>query len=151
MLHFYTTDNVIQNQGVYDSFVQSILPLLLSVPCPKCGMVGMLILYGTYSRNFINTDMTRILINVQRVQCTNCGSTHSILPTTVLPYFLHIVLNIQNAVDSNIDSEMNITYRDYLKRRFQSSSLYPSPSFFHFFLTIHSILKNRRLFFGFVI
>lgn len=151
MLHFYTTDNATQNQDVYDSFIKSILPLLASVPCPKCGMIGMLILYGTYSRNFINTDMIRTIIQVQRVQCTNCGSTHSILPTTVLPYFLHIVLNIQNAVDSNPDSEMCITYRDYLKRRFRHTSLHSFPSFFRFFLTIHSILKNRRIFFGFVI
>ena len=112
MLYFYTTDNVTQNQEAYNTFIESFIPLLASVPCPKCGMIGLLILYGTHPRNFINEDMVRIELLIQRVHCKGCGSTHIVLPTTVLPYFLHIILNIQNALYSN--TEMNITYKDYL-------------------------------------
>lgn len=150
MLHFYTTDNVTQNQEAYNTFIESFIPLLASVPCPKCGMIGLLILYGTHPRCFINEDMTRIKIMIQRVRCNNCGSTHVVLPTTVLPYFLHIILNIQNALKS--DTEMNITYKDYLKRRFKFSALEPFPVFTRFYSTIHSIIKNRnkkRIYFGF--
>ena len=89
---------------------------------------------------------------IQRVHCKGCGSTHIVLPTTVLPYFLHIILNIQNALNSN--TEMNITYKDYLKRRFKFSSLEPFPVFTRFFSTIHSIIKNRikkTIYFGFFI
>ena len=67
-----------------------------------------------------------------------------------LPYFLHIILNIQNALKS--DTEMNITYKDYLKRRFKFSALEPFPVFTRFYSTIHSIIKNRnkkRIYFGF--
>lgn len=39
MLHFYTTDNVTQNQEAYNTFIESFIPLLASVPCPKCGMM----------------------------------------------------------------------------------------------------------------
>lgn len=63
-----------------------------------------------------------------------------------------IIFNIQNALNS--DTEMNITYRDYLKRRFKSVSLEPFPVFTFFFSTIHSIIKNRnkkRIYFGFFI
>ena len=67
MLHFYTTDNVTQNQEAYNTFIESFIPLLASVPCPKCGMIGLLILYGTYPRNFINEDMVRIELLIQRV------------------------------------------------------------------------------------
>lgn len=67
MLHFYTTDNVTQNQEAYNTFIESFIPLLASVPCPKCGMIGLLILYGTPPRNFINEDMVRIELLIQRV------------------------------------------------------------------------------------
>ena len=43
-----TTDNATQNQEAYNTFIESFIPLLASVPCPKCGMVGLLILYGTH-------------------------------------------------------------------------------------------------------
>lgn len=141
MLYFYTTDNVTQNQEAYNTFIESFIPLLALVPCPKCGMIGFLILYGTHPRNFINEDMVRIELLIQRVHCKGCGSTHIVLPTTVLSYFLHIILNIQNALNSN--TEMNITYKDYLKRRFKFSSLEPFPVLIRFFSTIHSIIKNR--------
>ena len=150
MIHFYTTDNATQNQEAYNTFIESFIPLLASVPCPKCGMIGLLILYGTHPRHFINEDMIRIKLLIQRVHCKNCGSTHIVLPTTVLPYFLHIILNIQNALNS--DTEMNITYRDYLKRRFKFASLEPFPIFTRFFSTIHSIIKKRikkPVYFGF--
>lgn len=148
MLYFYTTDNVTQNQEAYNTFIESFIPLLASVPCPKCGMVGILILYGSHPRYFINEDMIRIRIMIQRVRCNNCGSTHVVLPTTVLPFFLHVILNIQNALNS--DTEMNITYKDYLKRRFKFSSLEPFPVFTRFFSTIHSIIKRRNIFSDFL-
>lgn len=152
MLHFYTTDNVTQNQEAYNTFIESFIPLLALVPCPKCGMIGLLILYGTHPRNFINEDMVRIELLIQRVRCNNCSSTHVVLPTTVLPFFLHVILNIQNALNSN--TEMNITYKDYLKRRFKFASLEPFPVFIRFFSIIHSIIKNRikkPIYFGFFI
>ena len=148
----YTFILLTQNQEAYNTFIESFIPLLASVPCPKCGMVGLLILYGTHPRNFINEDMVRIELLIQRVHCKGCGSTHIVLPTTVLPYFLHIILNIQNALNS--DTEMNIMYRDYLKRRFKFASLEPFPVFICFFSTIHSIIKNRikkTIYFGFFI
>ena len=77
MLYFYTTDNVTQNQEAYNTFIESFIPLLASVPCPKCGMIGLLILYGTHPRNFINEDMVRIELLIQRVHCKGCGSTHT--------------------------------------------------------------------------
>ena len=67
MLYFYTTDNVTQNQEAYNTFIESFIPLLASVPCPKCGMIGLLILYGTHPRYFINEDMVRIELLIQRV------------------------------------------------------------------------------------
>ncbi len=149
MIHIYTTENVTQNQDLYNNFIESIIPLLSSIPCPKCGMIGLLILYGTYERKFINDDFIRIKIHVQRVQCSYCGSTHVILPTTILPYFLHILLNIKNAFFS--DSEMNITYADYLKRRFFKYTIQNLHCFHQFFSIVHSTIKKRNIFYGFVI
>lgn len=149
MIHLYTTDNVTQNQASYDAFIQTFIPFLATVSCPKCGIVGLLILYGSHPRKFINENMIRVEIMIQRVQCKGCGSTHVVLPTTVLPYFLHIMLNIKNAIHS--DSEMSVTYMDYLKRRFPRILLNSMDIFHHFFTIVCSVLKNRNIFYSFVI
>lgn len=147
MLHLYTTEIVTKNQADYDSFIHSFLPFLSQIHCPKCHASSSLILYGTYPRSFIHSDLSRTSLRVQRVQCTHCGSTHVLLPTTVLPFFLHVLFNIQDAVHSS--SDMEITYIDYLKRRFRFVR-FDRLSFFHsFFMILRSIPRFRSIFYGF--
>ena len=75
---------MILNENDYQAFVASID--LLSLHCPVCGVVGLFILYGHYKRFVIIDDISsgecKIQIPVQRIQCTQCRSTHSLLPTT---------------------------------------------------------------------
>ena len=65
---------------------------LLSLHCPVCGAVGLFILYGHYKRFVIIDDISsgdcKIEIPVQRIQCTQCKSTHALLPTNFVPYTL---------------------------------------------------------------
>lgn len=53
-----------------------------------------IILYGHYKRFVIIDDISsgdcKIEIPVQRIQCTQCKSTHSLLPTNFVPY-AHII------------------------------------------------------------
>lgn len=84
---------MILNENDYQAFVASID--LLSLHYPVCDVVGLFILYGHYKRFVIIDDISnsdcKIQIPVQRIQCTQCRSTHSLLPTNFVPY-AHIIL-----------------------------------------------------------
>ena len=78
---------MILNENDYQAFVASID--LLSLHCPVCGVVGLFILYGHYKRCAITDDVSndcKINIRVQRIQCTQCKFTHSLLPSNFIPY-----------------------------------------------------------------
>jgi hypothetical protein len=81
---------------------------LLSLHCPVCGVVGLFILYGHYKR-FVITDDTsndcKINIRVHRIQCTQCRSTHSLLPTNFVPYtqFTYLFIYYIVTLDENDD------------------------------------------------
>ena len=97
---------MILNENDYQAFVASID--LLSLHCPVCGVVGLFILYGHYKR-FVITDDTsndcKINIRVQRIQCTQCRSTHSLLPTNFVPYtqFTYLFIYYIVTLDENDD------------------------------------------------
>ena len=80
--------NLILNKDDYQAFVNAID--LLSLHCPVCGVVGLFILYGHYTRFVIIDDLSsgecKIQIPVQSIQCTQCKSTHALLPTNFVPY-----------------------------------------------------------------
>ncbi|WP_199519920.1 hypothetical protein [Eubacterium sp. AF22-8LB] len=87
--------NLILNKDDYRAFIASID--LLSLHCPVCGVVGLFILYEHYKKFVIIDDISngdcKIQIPVQRIQCTQCKSTHALLPTHfVHRYGLHLVL-----------------------------------------------------------
>lgn len=71
------------NQFIYQNHIDSIN--LSLVECPKCHQIHVLSFYGTYKRSYY-TDSGRITIHAQRCICSNCNSTHSILPSFTIPY-----------------------------------------------------------------
>ena len=98
--------NLILNENDYQAFVASID--LLSLHCPVCGVVGLFILYGHYKRYVITDDISnncKINIHVQRIQCTQCKSTHSLLPTNFVPYtqFTYLFIYYIVTLDENDD------------------------------------------------
>ena len=86
---------MILNENDYQAFVASID--LLSLHCPVCGVVGLFILYGHYKRFVIIDDISsgecKIQIPVQRIQCTQCRSTHSLLPTNFVPILSSLIFS----------------------------------------------------------
>ena len=98
--------NMILNENDYQAFVASID--LLSLHCPACGAVGLFILYGHYKRFVIIDDVSngcKISIRVQRIQCTQCKATHSLLPTNFVPYtqFTYLFIYYIVTLDENDD------------------------------------------------
>lgn len=54
------------------------------VKCP-CGKSGCLIRYGYYTRK-VKIMSTLISLVVQRVRCRECGHTHALIPSPLVPY-----------------------------------------------------------------
>lgn len=53
--------------------------------CPCCHS-DKVIFYGSYERNVIIYDQC-FKINIKRVMCKECGSTHAIIPSFLIPYY----------------------------------------------------------------
>lgn len=66
--------------------------------CPHCGS-SRLINWGSYTRNvcFLNSNVLKYnKIKIQRVRCKECGHTHALLPSFIVPYkrsLLDVILN----------------------------------------------------------
>ena len=70
------------SQASYDSAIDSLQ--LHGVEC-SCGQKGCLIRYGHYHRRV--KYFSRLLdIVVQRVLCSECGVTHALIPSPLVPY-----------------------------------------------------------------
>ena len=65
--------------------------------CPDCGAIGMLIRWGTYTRQ-ARTGLAIYWIRVQRVRCKACEHTHSLLPDFLHPYRRYVVARMQLVV-----------------------------------------------------
>ena len=112
---------MILNENDYQAFVASID--LLSLHCPVCGVVGLFILYGHYKRFVIIDDISsgecKIQIPVQRIQCTQCRSTHSLLPTNFVPYtqFTYLFIYYIVTLDENDDliTSLMLHYKQFVR------------------------------------
>lgn len=51
----------------------------------KCGHCGCLIRYGHYERH-LRLFGVFIPLSIQRVRCKDCGKTHAIIPSLIVPY-----------------------------------------------------------------
>jgi transcription elongation factor Elf1 len=113
----------------YNNYNERVLNnyLLFTYKCPKCGAKHSCIRHASYERNicFINADHNIISkkMNILRVKCNSCKSTHAILPNDIIPYciysfsFILSVLKdyyIDNDKISDICSNYSIIISAYL-------------------------------------
>lgn len=70
------------SQKIYDSVIASLQ--LHLVKC-TCGKGGCLIFYGHYHRK-IKYCSDLIDLCIQRVRCKECGTSHALIPSSVVPY-----------------------------------------------------------------
>lgn len=83
MITYYDYKIKIDSQKDYDEFVESVNLFLCKCPC--CDRVGGFILHGLYTRRVFFSG-GQVLLFVQRVRCVHCGSTHSLFPSSIVPY-----------------------------------------------------------------
>lgn len=69
-------------QEFYNSVIES---LELSVLTCTCGHAGCLSFHGSYARSII-TPEGKVLLTIWRVKCSECGHTHALLLSSLVPY-----------------------------------------------------------------
>lgn len=83
------------SQDVYDCTIAG-LPLHM-VEC-TCGKGGCLIRFGYYERS-VKFLSVFIHLSVQRVRCTECGVTHALIPSLLVPYSQITLYDQQQILD----------------------------------------------------
>ena len=90
----------------------------VSVACPKCGKKHLLPFASTYQRKII-FKVSNLLINLKipvfRMKCSNCGSTHAVLPDFCIPFkryskqaIIEIAIEASETSTENISEKLNI-------------------------------------------
>jgi len=62
-----------------------------NTPCPVCPAIGRFNLHSSYSRHIIffnNGKLVHLLMEIKRVKCVSCKSTHAVMPGDIIPYRL---------------------------------------------------------------
>lgn len=91
------------NQISYENDIKHIH--LYDVHCPKCGSVHCLTFYGTYDRS-LYSENGLIHFKARRCICSQCASTHSILPSFFIPYSRISLFDACSIISSDDPKEM---------------------------------------------
>ena len=62
-----------------------------ATPCPKCPATGKFKMYGSYQRYviyFAKRKLVYVQIDIKRIMCKSCKSTHAVMPGDMIPYKL---------------------------------------------------------------
>lgn len=71
------------SQETYNDFLYGLQ--IHQVKCTTCGHYGCLRVHGYYSRK-VKTRGGSFLLVVTRLVCLECGRTHALLPSSIIPY-----------------------------------------------------------------
>jgi len=66
-------------------------PHFVNTRCPKCPAIGRFNLHGSYSRHVLYLEKYELvykLIEIRRVKCQSCKTTHAVMPGDLIPYRL---------------------------------------------------------------
>jgi len=65
---------------------------IYSYECPKCQSRHYWVRHATYGRNVVlveNFVFVEMKMNILRLKCNSCKSTHAILPSDIIPYCIY--------------------------------------------------------------
>lgn len=90
----------------------------VSAPCPKCGKKHLAPMESFYQRNIIfkvSNLLIHLKIQIFRMKCSNCGSTHAVLPDFCIPFkryskqaIIEIAIEASEISTENISEKLNI-------------------------------------------
>ena len=87
------------SQRFYDSILSTLQ--LHQLTCPSCGHSACMSVHGYYYRTVRNASLLRI--RIMRIRCSECGRTHAILLSSMVPYS-QITLSDQVSIISSYRS-----------------------------------------------
>ena len=91
------------SQKLYDEIIESVDIHLLECTCKRHNMV----VHGYYSRN-IKTHNGNVELVILRVRCKECGKTHAVLISFIVPYqSIEMSVRIEIITDKDIEKIMN--------------------------------------------
>ena len=91
------------SQNIYDSFIHTMR--LHQLTC-SCGHSSCLTIHGYYRRN-IRDEHSSSILRILRLRCSECGATHAILLSSIVPYSqisFSVQVNIAEKYDSHLDT-----------------------------------------------
>ena len=112
------SDNIIQ---LLQNYLMSNLETsnnFVSAPCSKCGKKHLAPMESFYQRNIIfkvSNLLIHLKIQIFRMKCSNCGSTHAVLPDFCIPFkryskqaIIEIAIEASQISTENISEKLNI-------------------------------------------
>lgn len=153
-------NNIMEFIQIYISSLLEPAYKFASVPCPKCAKKHLIPMESTYQRNVIfkiENILLKIKIFVPRLKCSNCGSTHAVLPSFCVPFkqyskqaILEIVTATSESSTESVAEKLNIEskqvrrfvniVKDSINNISQLSKIYPSK--FENYITVNSSLHT---------
>lgn len=95
-------DDKVISQRFYEAVLKDLS--LASLSC-TCGSTGKMVRHGYYKRHFkVNSE--KIKLRILRVKCKECGSTHAILLSIIVPYS-QVLLNDQIKIIQNYENRQS--------------------------------------------
>lgn len=79
---------------------------IMGFVCPHCGGKESTY-YGNYRRNVIEINEERVetTIKIKRLKCSECGKTHAVIPTFLIPYKQHTIETVNEILKEKIVEE----------------------------------------------
>lgn len=120
------------SQEEYDNMIYS---LDINYLTCTCGQHGCLVRHGSYERT-VKSINGKVRLRICRMKCTICGSTHALLPSSIIPYSqiplkdqviiiecyekksgFNKIFNVNFLIDENNIFAVIRNYRRYWKQR----------------------------------
>lgn len=106
------------NQTIYNNIIFSLN--IKDLKCPNCEAKCSFHHHGSYSRSIIVDDES-VTINLARIKCYSCHSTHALLISDLIPYASHPFIVSHPLDDSMISPAYSfIKYLDICLKRARS-------------------------------
>lgn len=107
--------NFNQNVDKYFNYIDSYD--FITCTCPSCNSIGTLIKHGFYSRRIKINNVIKNL-TVLRVKCKECGKTHAVLPSFVIPYLLTSINDAVMVIKNELDISKCYSTKHLLKKSY---------------------------------
>lgn len=139
LINFDSVNTIFEKISIYDKFLN------FNFICPKCNS-HFFSFFGSYNRNFIVLDKrkTKVFnINIKRVICKDCNSTHALIPNFIIPYKIYskdtIIFCLKKSLDLNLLNIQNIFNIDRQLILNWKKQFY---SYLNFICTFYSIFND---------